>query len=203
MSKKNKKRKDSALKRLCQHVREYGLGNVLAQLAPMMRCEKELPSVEAAIKVIKKAKKEGKTVAFASGCFDILHAGHVLFFADCKVGADILIVGVDSNKNVNTAKGDGHPMFDETERLLVVASQEVVNYVFLFDGPCAALLQKLKPTYYCFSPSIRSTARSRRTLKKLALRSKRRATASRPGPARASPAPSGPPIFCPASGSDG
>ena len=115
------------------------------------RSPKEL-SVEEAIKKIQEAQKEGKTVAFASGCVDILHIGHILFFGDCKEGVDLFFVGIDSNQNISEAKGPDHPMFDETERVLVVASLESVDYVFLFNGSCADLIGQLKPDFYCFSP---------------------------------------------------
>lgn len=142
---------DSTLKRACELVREAGLGNVLSELAPRRKSPKEL-TVEEAVERIKEARSQGQTVAFASGCFDILHIGHVLFFGDCKDGVDLLFVGVDSNQNVGGAKGSDHPMFDETERLMVVASLEVVDFVVLFNGFCAELLEKLKPEFYCFSP---------------------------------------------------
>jgi len=140
------------MEQLLKQVREAGLGNVLASLSPQKRSPKEIRSVDEAVRKIEEAKQAGKTVGFASGCFDILHVGHVLFLGDCKEGADLLFVGVDSNSNVGSAKGPDHPVFDESERLLVVASQEVVDRVFLFDGPCAELLKKLKPTFYCVSP---------------------------------------------------
>jgi cytidyltransferase-like protein len=135
----------------CKLVREIGLGNVLAELAPKAKSPKEL-TVDETVAKIQEAKAQGKTVAFASGCFDILHIGHVLFFGDCKQEVDLLFVGIDSNDNVSGAKGSDHPMFDATERLLVVASLEAVDHVLIFNGPCAELLEKLKPDFYCFSP---------------------------------------------------
>ncbi|MFH0838100.1 MAG: adenylyltransferase/cytidyltransferase family protein [Patescibacteria group bacterium] len=139
------------LEQACHLVRQVGLGNVLAELAPRRKSPKEL-TVEEAVQKIAEVRGQGQTVAFASGCFDILHIGHVLFFGGCKKEVGLLFVGVDSNKNVGGAKGSDHPMFDETERLLVVASLEVVDFVMLFNGSCATLLEKLRPDFYCFSP---------------------------------------------------
>jgi D-beta-D-heptose 7-phosphate kinase/D-beta-D-heptose 1-phosphate adenosyltransferase len=146
------KKEKGSLKKLVRRVLEAGLGNVLAELAPDESDPKILTSADEAAKVIKKAKKEGKTVAFASGCFDILHAGHIMFFRDAKKDVDMLIVAVDANSNVSGAKGSDHPMFDETERLIVVAALQTVDYAFLFSGSCAELVQKLKPTCFCFGP---------------------------------------------------
>jgi len=142
---------ETTLTRACELVRKVGLGNVLAQLAPKAKSPKELTIGEAA-KQIRDFRKQGQTVAFASGCFDILHIGHVLFFGDCKNEVDRLFVGVDSNENVSGAKGSDHPMFDETERLLVVASLEDVDYVLRFNGSCTHVLEELRPDFYCFSP---------------------------------------------------
>ncbi len=103
---------ENALTQACELVREIGLGNVLAELAPKAKSPKELTEMEAVAK-IQEAKEQGKTVAFASGCFDILHIGHILFFGDCKQEVDLLFVGIDSNDNVSGAKGSDHPMFDD------------------------------------------------------------------------------------------
>ncbi|MFH1012137.1 MAG: adenylyltransferase/cytidyltransferase family protein [Candidatus Peregrinibacteria bacterium] len=148
----SKKGRNGTLQEACELVRRVGLGSVLAALTPKARSEKELLTVEAAVQKVRETRQRGKTVAFTSGCCDILHIGHILFFGDCKDGADLLIVGVDSNQNITAAKGAGHPMFDETERVLVVASLACVDHVLKFDGPCAKLLERLKPDFYCFSP---------------------------------------------------
>ncbi len=103
--------------------------------------------------LVRRAKEKGKKVAFTSGCFDVLHVGHVLFLEDCRSGVDLLVVGIDDNQTVTRAKGKDHPFFDETERIKVLATLEIVDYIFKFRGPCSAdLIKGLSPNFYCFSP---------------------------------------------------
>lgn len=142
---------ENDLKKACELIRRVGLGNVLSALSPRRKSPKELTIEEAVVKILD-AKEQGKTTGFASGCFDILHIGHILFFGGCNDAVDVLFVGIDSNQNVSGAKGSDHPIFDETERLMVVSAIEVVDYVFVFDGHCSEILEKLKPDFYCISP---------------------------------------------------
>lgn len=108
---------------------------------------------EQAQKFIRDERTVGKTVAFTSGCFDVMHVGHILFLEECAGGVDSLVVGVDDNVTVTAAKGKDHPFFDETERLKVLSSLSFVDIVFLFRGPFnAELLKSLNPNFYCFSP---------------------------------------------------
>jgi len=110
-------------------------------------------SFKRACKIVQGARGNKRRVAFISGCFEILHIGHIRLLELCKRGADILIVGVDDNETVSRAKGEEHPFFDETERMAVLGALEAVDYVFKFCGPCsAALLKELRPDFYCFSP---------------------------------------------------
>lgn len=84
-----------------------------------------------------------------SGCFDILHTGHVEFMEAVKKGADILVVGVLSDLFVKKRKGVSRPVFSQQERIKLIASLTVVDYTFLFDtDEVEKLLQELKSDYY-------------------------------------------------------
>nr|HPK40573.1 adenylyltransferase/cytidyltransferase family protein [Candidatus Cloacimonadota bacterium] len=39
-------------------------------------------------------------VVFTNGCFDIIHAGHVLYLEEAKKCGDILILGLNSDSSV-------------------------------------------------------------------------------------------------------
>lgn len=106
-----------------------------------------------AAQIIRDERFRRKRVVFASGCFDILHAGHIVFLEECKQGADFLVVGIDDNETARRAKGEEHPFFDETERMKVMAALKIVDRVFKFQGPCnVELLSMLNPNMYAFSP---------------------------------------------------
>ena len=55
-------------------------------------------------KEIKKLRSKGKTIAFTNGCFDIMHYGHVHYLHQAKKFADILIVGVNSDRSIKKIK---------------------------------------------------------------------------------------------------
>ncbi|MDQ2855132.1 MAG: adenylyltransferase/cytidyltransferase family protein [Acidobacteriota bacterium] len=92
------------------------------------------------------ARRQGKCVVFANGCFDILHAGHVRYLAAAGALGDLLVVGVNSDRQVAELKGPGRPIMPEAERAEIVAALEAVDFVTIFDEPTVeALLLTLKP----------------------------------------------------------
>ena len=55
-------------------------------------------------------RREGRSIAFANGCFDILHVGHVRYLQGAKRCGDVLVVGVNSDRTVAALKGPGRPL---------------------------------------------------------------------------------------------
>ncbi len=78
---------------------------------------------------IEKEKAQGKSIVFATGCFDILHAGHLIFLDFAKSQGDILIVGVGSDLTIKKLKGPTRPVHNEALRSSMLAALECVNYV--------------------------------------------------------------------------
>ncbi|MDD2228426.1 MAG: D-glycero-beta-D-manno-heptose 1-phosphate adenylyltransferase [Candidatus Cloacimonetes bacterium] len=89
---------------------------------------------------------EGKRIVFTNGCFDILHAGHVLYLQSAKALGDILIVGLNSDESVSRLKGKSRPIVNQEERAMVLSGLESVDYICAFseDTPLR-LIEKLKP----------------------------------------------------------
>ena len=76
----------------------------------------------------------GATVGFTNGCFDILHAGHVATFAFSKMHADILVVGLNSDRSVKMlGKGNDRPVVGQQDRANLLAALSDVDYVVIFD----------------------------------------------------------------------
>src|SRR3989338_6789238 len=69
-----------------------------------------------------------KKIVFCSGVFDLTHAGHVLFFEDCKRLGDILVVAVGRDVDVRKYKGKDHPILSQNIRLKMVDSLKTVDY---------------------------------------------------------------------------
>jgi rfaE bifunctional protein nucleotidyltransferase chain/domain len=92
----------------------------------------------------------GRTIAFANGCFDLLHVGHVRYLHAAAQEADRLIVAVNDDRSVATLKGPGQPVLPAADRAELVASLRGVDYVVIFGDPTVErLLRTLTPDVHC------------------------------------------------------
>ena len=95
-------------------------------------------------------REAGLTIAFANGCFDVLHVGHVRYLADAKSQAHRLVVAVNDDDSVKRLKGTGRPILSGADRAEMIAALESVDYVVLFSDPDVnRLLRLLKPDVHC------------------------------------------------------
>ena len=102
------------------------------------------------LEAVRAERADGHTVAFANGCFDVLHVGHVRYLADAKAQADRLVVAVNDDNSVGRLKGPGRPILNAADRAELVAALESVDYVVLFPDPDVnRLLRLLKPDVHC------------------------------------------------------
>lgn len=92
---------------------------------------------------------ENKKV-FVSGCFDLLHSGHVAFFKEASRYGD-LYVGVGSDATVFELK-HRKPICGEKERLYVVKAIRYVKDAFISPGhgmlDFAPLVERIKPDIF-------------------------------------------------------
>lgn len=83
---------------------------------------------------VRALKREGKSVVFANGCFDILHAGHVEMLRRAAGFGDFLVVAVNTDASARRLnKGPDRPINSEVDRAKVLGSLECVGAVVLFD----------------------------------------------------------------------
>lgn len=88
----------------------------------------------------------GKSVVFTNGCFDILHAGHILSLTEAAAEGDMLVVGVNTDASVRGLKGPERPVNDEHARMLLLAALTMVDAVVLFGEPTPLdLIEALRP----------------------------------------------------------
>lgn len=105
---------------------------------------------QALANAVARDKAAGHTIAFANGCFDLLHVGHVRYLQGAAAEADRLVVAVNSDASVRGLKGDGRPILPEQDRAELVAALRAVTYVVIFDDPnVERLLRLLKPDVHC------------------------------------------------------
>ena len=94
-------------------------------------------------------RRAGLTIAFANGCFDLLHVGHARYLQAAAAEADRLIVAVNDDAAAGT-KGPGRPLLRAEDRAEIVAALRGVDYVVIFPEPTVApLLTLLRPDVHC------------------------------------------------------
>jgi rfaE bifunctional protein nucleotidyltransferase chain/domain len=92
----------------------------------------------------------GRTIAFANGCFDLLHVGHVRYLRGAAAEADRLVVAVNDDASVAALKGPGRPILPAEDRAELVAALRGVDYVAVFGDPnVERLLALLEPDVHC------------------------------------------------------
>jgi rfaE bifunctional protein nucleotidyltransferase chain/domain len=105
---------------------------------------------DALLGVLAEERAAGKSIAFANGCFDVLHVGHIRYLQDAARVADVLVVGVNGDASVRGLKGEGRPVMPEDERAEIISAIRGVTYVTIFheESP-SRLLQTLRPDFQC------------------------------------------------------
>ena len=105
------------------------------------------PELQAAIAEDRRA---GRAIAFANGCFDLLHVGHVRYLQGAAAEANRLVVAINTDRSVAALKGPGRPVLPEADRAELVSALRGVDYVVLFaDATVERLLTALKPDVHC------------------------------------------------------
>jgi D-beta-D-heptose 7-phosphate kinase/D-beta-D-heptose 1-phosphate adenosyltransferase len=100
-------------------------------------------------KIVKKAKSQGKRIVWTNGCFDLLHAGHVIYLEKARALGDMLIVGLNSDASVKKWKSPDRPLVSQFYRARVVAALDCVDYIIIFDDSSPVkLLERLQPDIF-------------------------------------------------------
>lgn len=97
-------------------------------------------------------RRQGKSVVFTSGVFDILHRGHVEYLEHARALGDVLLVALNSDASVRKNKGDDRPIVLEAERARLLAGLESVDAVFVFDE------QNNQKNIECLKPDVYAKA---------------------------------------------
>jgi len=78
-------------------------------------------------------RREGKTVVFTNGCFDLLHPGHIRTLEAARSLGDVLVLALNSDAGTRRMKGLARPIIPEQDRVEVALALEAVDAVTLFD----------------------------------------------------------------------
>ena len=111
------------------------------------RARDKIRPAGALARIIRRAQRQGRSVVFTNGCFDLMHAGHVTLLERARSLGDLLVVGVNSDRSVRQLhKAPGRPMIGQRDRALLLAALACVDYVTIFgDSTPRRLIEQLRP----------------------------------------------------------
>ncbi|MCB9476531.1 MAG: D-glycero-beta-D-manno-heptose 1-phosphate adenylyltransferase [Deltaproteobacteria bacterium] len=105
-----------------------------------------MPPLDRLAEIREDLRRQGKTVAFTNGVYDLLHSGHVRTLRSARSFGDVLILAINSDRSVREIKGPKRPIVPERERAEVLAGFEMVDFVVVFDEPDpGALIDRVIP----------------------------------------------------------
>jgi len=114
-----------------------------------MDTREKIVSREGLSDILSEHRRAGRTIVFANGVFDLLHAGHVRYLQAARAEGDILVVAINSDASTKKLKGAGRPVLTERARAALVAALAAVSYVVIFDeANVRALLRELQPNVH-------------------------------------------------------
>jgi D-beta-D-heptose 7-phosphate kinase/D-beta-D-heptose 1-phosphate adenosyltransferase len=98
---------------------------------------------------VRAARRRGERVVFTSGCFDLLHLGHVRSLEEARRLGDRLVVGVNADPTVRRLKGAGRPVLPARQRAELLGALACVDWVFAFgEATPRKSLAALAPDVY-------------------------------------------------------
>jgi len=102
------------------------------------------------VAAVARERAAGKRIAFANGCFDVLHVGHVRYLEGAAAEGDCLVVAINDDRSVAALKGSGRPILTAADRAELVAGLRCVDYVVTFsDRNVERLLRLIEPDVHC------------------------------------------------------
>ena len=132
-----------------------------------MTTDKKIITYKELQRLRKKTAKENTSIVLTTGCFDILHLGHVIHLNYCKSKGDVLVVSVGNDTSLKQLKGPGRPINNESFRARMIAALECVDYVVISEEygkmDHTGLVELLRPDCYVV-PSTDSMIDEKRRL---------------------------------------
>lgn len=123
-------------------------GEIVAALRPLdgRNDGQKIFTLDTALQLARAWREQGLKIAFANGCFDLLHPGHISLLEQARRSADRLIVGLNSDLSIRRLKGPDRPVQSEVARATVLAAIKSVDAVVIFteDTPIQ-LIETLEP----------------------------------------------------------
>jgi glycerol-3-phosphate cytidylyltransferase len=95
---------------------------------------------------MKNQQKKKNKIGFTCGAFDLTHAGHYLMFKECREQCDFLVVGLQTDPNID--RPEKHkPIQTLEERLIQLDSCKYIDDIIIYrtEEHLIKLLKYVKP----------------------------------------------------------
>lgn len=83
--------------------------------------------------IVSNLKRQNKSITLTSGCYDILHVGHIHNLREASKLNDILIVCLSCDSQIKKLKGDNRPINNYNDRINLFKIIPYVDYIVLYD----------------------------------------------------------------------
>ena len=111
-----------------------------------MGTNQKILNLDKGIDIIIDWKNNGLIIVFTTGCFDILHPGHLDYLEKSRDLGDKLVIGLNTDRSVKQLKGPGRPINNESTRARMLAALAFVDAVIAFDEETPLeLIRLVKP----------------------------------------------------------
>ena len=99
--------------------------------------------------LLEELRADSGPVVLANGCFDLIHVGHIRYLEGAASLGGILVVALNDDRSTRDLKGEGRPLFPQSERAEILLALRYVDYVLLFgDRTVDRILRTLKPDFH-------------------------------------------------------
>lgn len=90
------------------------------------------------------------TKIWTNGCFDVIHRGHIESLKFAKSLGDYLVVGIDTDEKVKSAKGESRPFNTLEDRIEVLRAIKYVDEVISFgsDQELDSIVKEVSPKFF-------------------------------------------------------
>lgn len=95
-----------------------------------------------------------KNVGLTSGCFDILHEGHINNLKLSKQNCDILLVCLSSDEQIKRIKGEARPVNNLSDRISMLLNYNFIDIIILYEESNDQLESELDNIINMVNPDI-------------------------------------------------
>jgi rfaE bifunctional protein nucleotidyltransferase chain/domain len=102
--------------------------------------------------LVKQLRLQKKSIILTSGCYDIVHIGHLSHLQKAKQLGDILMVCLSSDQQITALKGSGRPINHYEDRITFFQTIPYVDYIILYneeqlesEGVLGSIMKAISP----------------------------------------------------------